>query len=140
MAPAETLGIEVVFCPAGGPADLQAMRVAPGTTLVQALVASGLPQRHGLDLRLLQAGIWGKPKEPGTVLRERDRVEIYRPLKVDPKEARRQRYGRHKQALEARKAQAASRAASAGAATPALADLKAAESLPLTHKGLVSPN
>ena len=37
-------------------------------------------------------GIWGRQAEPDTALRMHDRVEIYRPLRCDPKEARRLRY------------------------------------------------
>jgi len=37
-------------------------------------------------------GIWGRLCTPEAALRDRDRVEIYRALAVDPKEARRQRY------------------------------------------------
>ena len=39
-------------------------------------------------------GVWGRACEPGQVLRDRDRVECYRPLTVDPKEARRLRHRR----------------------------------------------
>jgi uncharacterized protein len=85
--------VEVVYCPAPGVNDLVALTLPEGTTLAGALDASGLPARHGLpaDGSLL-AGIWGRKAPLDSVLRERDRVEIYRPLKVDPKEARRQRY------------------------------------------------
>lgn len=106
-APLEGLTVELVYCPPGGPVDLCSLQVAPGTTLAQALAASGLLQRHALNVEGLRLGIWGKLKEASTVLRARDRIEIYRPLLVDPKEARRQRYGKHKLALEARKAKAA---------------------------------
>jgi hypothetical protein len=64
--------------------------------LAEALKASGLLQQHGLLLDQLQCGIWGKVKESGALLRAHDRVEIYRPLQVDPKEARRQRYRKDK--------------------------------------------
>jgi len=47
--------------------------------------------------------VWGKLREPGDPLREGDRVEVYRPLKVDPKEARRQRYRSHREKLAARR-------------------------------------
>ena len=104
------LGVEVAYGAPGALVELVHLRVAVGTTLAQAVLASGLLQRHALDLQALQLGIWGRLKEPGTVLRERDRIEIYRPLLVDPKEARRQRYGKHKLALEARKAKAAAAA------------------------------
>jgi uncharacterized protein len=42
----------------------------------------------------LQAGIWGKTAALDTQLRDGDRVELTRGLRVDPKEARRQRYRR----------------------------------------------
>jgi uncharacterized protein len=37
-------------------------------------------------------GIWGKKTSPSHVLHDLDRIEIYRPLKVDPKVARRERF------------------------------------------------
>ena len=40
----------------------------------------------------LKIGIWGRLRPLHTPLRDRDRIEVYRPLTVDPKEARRQRY------------------------------------------------
>jgi len=58
--------------------------------VADALRASGLVAKHGLDEAVLRTGVWCKPKEAGTLLRDRDRVEIYRPLKFDPREARRQ--------------------------------------------------
>ena len=99
MAPAEPpqpggIGVEVVWCPGPGRAETVALRLAAGATLADALRASGILERHGLDLATLRVGVWAKVREPGTVLRDRDRVEIYRPLTVDPKEARRQRYRR----------------------------------------------
>ncbi len=103
MAPAEaTIQVEVVYCPAPGVTDLVALTLPAGTTLAQALEASGLRQRHALPADGLRVGIWGKAKEHGQVLRERDRVEVYRPLQVDPKEARRQRYARHREKYPAR--------------------------------------
>ena len=42
----------------------------------------------------LKAGIWSRVRDLSTPLRDLDRVEIYRPLQVDPKEARRLRYKR----------------------------------------------
>ena len=94
--------VEVVYCPAPGRDDLVALSVPEDATLADALAASGLVERHGLDLSSLRVGVWGKARETSTPLRERDRVEIYRPLKVDPKEARRQRYRQHLETLAAR--------------------------------------
>lgn len=38
----------------------------------------------------LQAGIWGQVVPPGRIVKDGDRVELYRPLRMDPREARRQ--------------------------------------------------
>ncbi|MDP1899236.1 MAG: RnfH family protein [Rubrivivax sp.] len=97
MASAEPLRVEVVYCPRPGHTDLVSLTLAPGATLADALQASGLLERHGLATAGLRAGIWCRASEPDTPLRDRDRVEIYRPLQVDPKEARRQRYQQHKE-------------------------------------------
>ena len=118
MAPADTISVAVVFCPAPGQVDQVNLQLAPGTTLAQALQASGLLQRQGLQLQQVQAGIWGRVQSLDTVLREQDRVELYRPLQVDPKEARRLRYGRHKAAVQTRKA----RSAAQGALAPTAGD------------------
>jgi putative ubiquitin-RnfH superfamily antitoxin RatB of RatAB toxin-antitoxin module len=90
--------IEVAYSPAPGQVDLVALELPDGACVRDALVASGLPARHGLVLDdALRTGIWGRAQPPHAPLRERDRVEIYRPLRVDPKEARRQRYQRHRE-------------------------------------------
>lgn len=97
MAPAEaTIAVEVVYCPRPGEADQVRLTLPAGATLADALRASGIVERHGLAAEGLRAGIWCKARDPATPLRDRDRVEVYRPLTVDPKEARRQRYKRHK--------------------------------------------
>ena len=76
--------------------DLVPLSLPDGACLSDALTASGLLARHGLQAAQLRVGIWGKTRDLDAVLRERDRVEIYRPLQVDPKEARRQRYRKDK--------------------------------------------
>ena len=66
--------------------------VAPGTTIQQAIQQSGIVrQAPEIDISVLRVGIYGKLKPLDTVLREHDRVEIYRPLIADPKETRRRR-------------------------------------------------
>lgn len=71
---------------------LRALQVPLGTTLEQAIAASGvLDDVPGIDLATMQVGIYAKKKTLDTVLREHDRVEIYRPLIADPKNARRRR-------------------------------------------------
>lgn len=66
------------------------LELAPGSTVGDAIHASGLLQRMP-QLELTSVGIWGRPAGPDTKLRDRDRVEIYRPLIADPKEIRRRR-------------------------------------------------
>jgi putative ubiquitin-RnfH superfamily antitoxin RatB of RatAB toxin-antitoxin module len=95
MAPAERLHIEVVYCPAPGRVDCVSLELPAGSTALQALHASGVLARHGLSEAALQVGVWSRACQPGAVLRDRDRVEVYRPLTVDPKESRRQRYQRY---------------------------------------------
>ncbi|MEG1051596.1 MAG: RnfH family protein [Janthinobacterium sp.] len=73
-------------------AFLRSLRVPAGTTIEQAVAQSGLLQEiPGIDLAVNMVGIYGKRKPLDTVLREHDRVEVYRPLQADPKEARRRR-------------------------------------------------
>lgn len=96
MVPAKTLRIDVVYCPQPGQVDQVQLQMDAGATLGDALQASGLLQRHGLVLEGLRTGIWCKNRDVAAVLRDRDRVEVYRALTVDPKEARRQRYKREK--------------------------------------------
>jgi uncharacterized protein len=91
---AEALRVEVVYCPRPHVVDSVSLSLDRGATVRQAIEASGLAQRHGLELAALRAGVWGRVQELDAALRDRDRVEIYRPLIVDPKEARRLRYRR----------------------------------------------
>jgi putative ubiquitin-RnfH superfamily antitoxin RatB of RatAB toxin-antitoxin module len=66
--------------------------LADGATVQQAIEASGLLQKFPeIDLTKNKLGIYAKLAKPDTVLRDRDRVEIYRPLIADPKEVRKQR-------------------------------------------------
>ncbi|MGL6111770.1 MAG: RnfH family protein [Rubrivivax sp.] len=90
------LRIEVVYCPQPGLSDRVSLELPPGTSAHEAVAASGLCQRHALSEGLFEVGIWGRKQPPQTRLRDRDRVELYRPLLVDPKEARRLRYKRAK--------------------------------------------
>jgi uncharacterized protein len=85
------LSIDVCYA-LPGTQTLIAVELAPGATLQQAIEASGLLARHPeIDLTNLKVGIYGKLKPLDTVLANHDRVEIYRPLIVDPKLARQRR-------------------------------------------------
>lgn len=90
---AAPLAVEVVYCPRAGPADVSELLMPHGATARDALSASGLLDRYPqLQREPLAIGIWGRRCAATRVLRDGDRVEVYRPLLVDPKEARRLRY------------------------------------------------
>lgn len=86
-----TMTIEVVY----GEAERQkiiTLNMYEGATLWQAVERSGMIRFFPhLDFQKLDYGIWGQGRRKDDVLRDGDRVEIYRPLIADPKEMRRQR-------------------------------------------------
>ncbi len=87
----EHIGIEVAYAL---PHDqiVRQLNVPAGTTAKQAVELSGISRMLSeIDLSQNKLGIFGKLIKPDTILNDRDRVEIYRPLAVDPKEARRRR-------------------------------------------------
>lgn len=66
--------------------------VEEGATVEAAIRQSGLLEKFPeIDLSTARVGIWNKASELTAILREKDRVEIYRPLIADPKEVRRKR-------------------------------------------------
>lgn len=70
--------------------ELVEMRVPEGTTVAGAVEASGLVERYPEHaLAALEVGIWGRVVDRDRVVVPGDRVEIYRPLVIDPREARR---------------------------------------------------
>jgi putative ubiquitin-RnfH superfamily antitoxin RatB of RatAB toxin-antitoxin module len=92
----ERLRVAVVYSPGAGRVDEQTVDLARGATVAEALACSGMLQRHPeIDLATQRVGVWGSVRALDDVLRDRDRVEVYRPLAVDPKEARRLRYRQH---------------------------------------------
>ena len=96
---AEPLHITVCFSPAPRQVCELALTLPAGSSLRTAL---GLACQHpdwptGWDERACQrlsAGVWGRKAEWSATLREGDRLELYRPLRVDPKVARRERFGK----------------------------------------------
>lgn len=61
-----------------------------GTSMYQAIKLSGVENFYpGSDSTALKTGIHGKITDPETILHQNDRIEIYRPLVIDPKEKRR---------------------------------------------------
>lgn len=98
------LNVQVALSPGPREVRLVALSLPVGATVQVALLASGLltlpaepaPKEEAGQLHV---GIWGRKASLDTVLREGDRVECYRGLQVDPKEARRVRYRAHGEKL-----------------------------------------
>lgn len=71
--------------------QLVSIRLSEGATVTDAInesgIAAGFPE---IEFDTCSVGIWGQPAARDKVLRNNDRVEIYRPLETDPREARRQ--------------------------------------------------
>jgi len=89
---ASRLQIELVWSPAKGDVRRLEFLVPAGCTIEQALRACPEFAQQIPLLAQLRIGVWGRLQGLDTVLRARDRIEVYRALTVDPKEARRQRY------------------------------------------------
>lgn len=71
------------------------VQLPAGATVRDALAASGWRDAcPGQDLAQADVGIWGRRCALDHPVREGDRVEVYRPLRVDPKVARRERFRR----------------------------------------------
>ena len=87
------LVVEVAIAPGPRRVELLELSLPQGSTVLDAVKASGLLGRHGLTWPAdLSLAVWGRNVTPETPLRSRDRVELLRGLQVDPKEARRLRY------------------------------------------------
>ena len=92
---AAEIDVVVAYAPAPRQVREIALRLATGSTLAQALQASGLAALYPeLDLAHAPVGVWGRKAARDQVLRDQDRVEVYRPLRVDPKVARRERFAK----------------------------------------------
>ncbi len=87
--------IELVYSPAASVVQRVELTLVEGSCLADALRLSSLLGDEAVAYLVgLKVGIWGRVMPLDTLLRDRDRVEIYRPLTVDPKQARRLRYRR----------------------------------------------
>ena len=88
---ADMMNIEVCYAMADKQ-ELVRVKLAEGATLQHALEASGLLAKYPqIDVKTNKFGIYNKLSKLDAPLRDRDRVEIYRPLIADPKEVRKQR-------------------------------------------------
>lgn len=87
----DKINIEIVYALTHDQTLLK-QQLPAGTTVADAINASGILVKHPeIDLAKNKLGIFGKLTKADAVLRDKDRVEIYRPLIADPKEVRRQR-------------------------------------------------
>ncbi len=97
MAPGDTgvatIRVEIAFGARPGRVQRATLELPEGATVAQAIDRTGWALPAGVRI-----GVWGRLRDPAETLRDRDRVEIYRPLTVDPKEARRMRYRSHRAA------------------------------------------
>ena len=71
---------------------LSKLQMPQHATVAEAITLSGIMEKYpGIDLGKNKLGIYGKLTRADVVLRDKDRVEVYRPLLADPKEVRRKR-------------------------------------------------
>ncbi len=83
------MNIEVVFA-LPDRQELVALEVDPGTTVEMAISLSAIGDKFPEeDLSGYQTGVWGKAVNRDHRLQEGDRLELYRPLLMDPRDARR---------------------------------------------------
>lgn len=87
------LKIVVAYAPSARQVHELALELPLGATVAQALAASGFVERYP-ELRAAPLGVWGRKATAEQTLRSGDRVEVYRPLRVDPKVARRERFAK----------------------------------------------
>ena len=91
MPEVELIDVEVAYARSDQQMLLR-VRVPPGTTAGQAIDASGILDHFPkLDWKNTSIGIFGKVCKPEHILNAGDRVEVYRPLLMDPMQQRRQR-------------------------------------------------
>jgi putative ubiquitin-RnfH superfamily antitoxin RatB of RatAB toxin-antitoxin module len=91
MAGAEPFDIEVVYA-LPGKQRVVTLRVEPGTTAAQAVRRCGiLSECPEIDLGRAKLGVFGRRIDHDAAVQAGDRIEIYRPLEVDPKTIRRLR-------------------------------------------------
>ena len=95
MASSSPLSVSVIYSPTPRQVHEVQLALPPGSTVLQAMQASGFLELFSLPAPAQTLfGVWGRETSLAESLRENDRVEIYRVLKVDPKVARRERFAK----------------------------------------------
>ncbi len=90
MSAENLINIELVFA-TSDKQRLNSVAIRSGTTAREAIVQSGAGGEYpGFDLSRCPLGIWGRVVADNRILVEGDRLEVYRPLRRDPRDARRE--------------------------------------------------
>jgi len=87
-----TICVTLTWSPGPRQIHEESLRLPSGCTAQQALRASEFHRLGGAPPPSWVLGIWGRKVSGSRVLRDGDRLELYRPLRVDPKVARRARF------------------------------------------------
>ena len=102
-SPRTQLSVEVIYA---RPDQQESITVAlpSGATIRAAIERSRIMERYAeINLAVNKVGIYGVLRGLGDTVHDGDRVEIYRPLLIDPKEARRRNASAASQAVSQRK-------------------------------------
>jgi putative ubiquitin-RnfH superfamily antitoxin RatB of RatAB toxin-antitoxin module len=87
----DLLKVEVVYASSDKQKTIS-IQVLHGVSVKEAIIASDIQQHFPeIDLSNITVGIYGKRTSLDTLVQDRDRIEIYRPLLANPKEVRRKR-------------------------------------------------
>jgi putative ubiquitin-RnfH superfamily antitoxin RatB of RatAB toxin-antitoxin module len=93
MADVSTLRVTVAFSPAARETREWTVTVPQGSTVLDAIQQTTVTQEFPqIEVESMNLGVWGRRCIPAQTVRDGDRVELYRPLLVDPKIARRERF------------------------------------------------
>jgi putative ubiquitin-RnfH superfamily antitoxin RatB of RatAB toxin-antitoxin module len=93
MAEGRAMQVTLVYSPAPREVREWPLDVPANATVAMALKVSAIANEFpGIDWKTADLGVWGRKASLAQVLHEHDRIEVYRPLVVDPKVARRERF------------------------------------------------
>ncbi len=93
MADSAPIAVQVFWQAADAPAVLRGVLLSAGATLRDAVCASGVDALlpAGWDAGALQPAVAGQPRAPDAPVFDGERIDLLRPLRIDPKDARRRR-------------------------------------------------
>jgi putative ubiquitin-RnfH superfamily antitoxin RatB of RatAB toxin-antitoxin module len=95
MGPEMKIRVTCIYSPSPRTVNEVELLLPSGSMVSLALQASAVQTLcPDLDLSKATIGVWGRKASPRQILRDQDRIEIYRPLRVNPKIARRERFAK----------------------------------------------